>query len=213
MSWRQPAPPLRFAMTDCILNRMVAIPDSPVKMKKKGRGAAAAKLKATIPQAPLTNTYDDTFIEIETLLMKHHVGTFRVYATDMTFKWTDGKNRALDTSVKSKGLQESMEAGVWRTEPKHRLTGIVERKDLKGNLHNVPGSNHPPKKIDLKDVPNLNKEGVYPVVRFMKDSGWKVEMQSGQHRMHILQRLTSQTEEHWWLVTIYDKGSSELSTR
>ena len=63
--------------------------------------------------------------------MKHYIGTFRVYAKNTTI-WKEGMNRSVD---KSKDLEESMAAGIWRTEPKNRITGIVDRKDLRCHIH------------------------------------------------------------------------------
>ena len=145
------------------------------------------------------------FASIEKELNYHKIGTFKVYYRDMNFSWKDGQNRSIASEAQSAALKESMQNGIFRTDLNHRMSGIMARQDLQGQILSPGASRQCDDNLDIEKIAEYNKNAEYPVIFLSyKDSATKIEMQSGQHRMTILRQLKTHMSEHWWIVTIYD---------
>jgi hypothetical protein len=125
---------------------------------------------------------------IEEELLSKRLGNVKLFASHMAFEWKDGgEYRELANESRRTPLKQSMSERILRVEAAHRMTGCLPQNVFESSLH------------DLKDSPE-------PVLTL--EGGLKVEMQSGKHRMRVLKDLSSDPEEHWWIVTIYDDSRS-----
>jgi Protein of unknown function (DUF3723) len=178
---------------------------SPITTKKP-RGLAA---KLTPPEKPVEvplPEFTSQFASIERELNKHKIGTFKVYLKDMTFVWNDGENRKLAPDSQLNALRESMNSGIFRTDINNRMTGIISKDLLQGNMY--PSDNLRASPLDFAGVLKMNDNAEYPVVQHLT-VGVQVEMQSGQHRMRILeQHKEGKPLDQWWIVTLYDNRKS-----
>jgi hypothetical protein len=165
------------------------------------------KSKTTATEAPaepepIDHSMADAAIEAE--LNRHRIGTFRVLYKDMTFKWKDRDNRALTSGERLSTLIKSMRNGLYRSDISHRMSGIIARDQLTGK---ILSPDDPRTKVKQEDVRKFNERAQFPVVAFPGKSPKVIEMQSGQHRMGVLQTLFPQKQEQWWwIVTLYDDG-------
>jgi hypothetical protein len=180
-------------------------PKSPVTIKKP-RGINAPKKDVFVEN--VNEEFTSEFASIERELNTHRIGTFKVFSRDMTFNWSDGQNRQLAGESQAIALRSSMEAGIYRTDLQNRMSGIISKDKLKGNAYSASYKDGD-KPLDVTDVSNSNQNAEYPVVVFKK-SQFQIEMQSGQHRMKILQTMKKNASDHWWLVTVYDDSEPIL---
>jgi hypothetical protein len=144
-------------------------------------------------------------------LNRHCLGSFRVIFRDMNFKWGDRDNRKLQADPeKLRRLFASMKNGLYRTQIRNRMSGIVERDVIKDH---ILSPDDPTNKISLGEVKQFDQGAKFPVIA-MSSSGAAnklIEMQSGQHRMAVLrQLLAGKQPQWWWIVTLYDQGPSLL---
>ena len=93
-----------------------------------------------------------------------------------------------------------MRHGVFRSDPMHRMSGIVDAAIFRKHVQDPKGK----KPASLEQVKDFNKNVEFPI--FTANVNVKIEMQSGQHRMKILQELRTDSEDHWWIVSIYKNG-------
>lgn len=178
-------------------------PNSPVKVKARARGVTA-KVKPAPEIKPLDHA-EEALTQIERDLQKHKIGHFRVHDNDMTFEWKEGQNRAIADHRRLSMLLDIMAQGVYRTEPKHRMSGCIDSKVIEKAMFTPDGKKH----IKAADVKALNENAEWPVLKLPRNK--LVEMQSGQHRMACLKKLhPDDNTSHWWLVTIYDNGNNPL---
>jgi hypothetical protein len=87
----------------------------------KGR---STKVKVTAPLEAPTD-FSDAISSIERDLNQHRLGTFRINAKDMSFKWADCNNRALTSMDRMNILLTSMQNGLYRTDIRHRMSGLI----------------------------------------------------------------------------------------
>ena len=172
-------------------------PTTPVA-NKKARGLAAVKLKE--PLLIDTEEFSEEFRLIEKDLNENLLGHVKVNVRNMTFEWTDRENRAIADEVRSAGLRENMRHGVFRTDPTHRMSGTIDSTIFKKHVHDPKGK----KTVSLEQVKEFNRSVEFPI--FNPGSNVKIEMQSGQHRMKILQELRTDIDDHWWIVSVYRNG-------
>jgi hypothetical protein len=150
-------------------------------------------------------------LDIQRELKDNQIGHFKVYASSMTFKWdesTGRQNRPVNLEATSaKPLIESMKKGILRYPLINRMSGVVSREDLNKRIYSSDGHI-----LALDKIVDSNEQMEFPTLVFnAKDnSNAMVEMQSGQHRMEILKTLEKRKSEHWWIVTLYDKGNHLL---
>lgn len=176
---------------------------SPIKAKKP-RGKAVAKEPVTADKAA---EFTSEHQEIERTLNKHRIGNFRVMFKDMTFQWSDGeKNRALQLSKANKLRADMDVRGVQRTNPAYRMSGVIDRNLLESSIY-APNAGPKAGPIPFDQVKDLNSNAEYPVIVMKGVDSPKIEMQSGQHRSHILKAFYQEEIEHWWIVTLYDSCS------
>jgi hypothetical protein len=173
-------------------------PSSPVTTKK-ARGLAAQKTKEPPPID--TDEYDAEFREIEKDLEEHRLGNVKIYFKNMTFEWKDGHNREIADENRSASLRDNMRNGIFRADPVHRMSGILRQSEFKSALRDPKNA----KSIAPKDVVEFNKKAEFPILVGIEN--FKIEMQSGQHRMKILRQLRPDEKDHWWIVTVYDDSS------
>jgi hypothetical protein len=140
---------------------------------------------------------------IEQELLSKKLGSVKLYINDMTFEWNEGENRPLADTSKTTALREGFLQGVFRHDIAHRMTGCLPRRVFESSLCDPDGTGH---KVNVKEVEKLNVDAQFPILGIK--SSPKVEMQSGQHRMALLQELMSDSKDHWWIVTIYDDSLS-----
>jgi hypothetical protein len=188
---------------------MASNPMSPVKIKK-ARGIPGQK-KKTEEQDIVLKEYTDEQVSIEKELIKHRLGNVKVYLRDMTFTWKEGENRRLADGNKSATLRQKLKEGIFRYVPENRLAGCLSRTAFVENLYH-PDTEKKFSESDTKawsaKVNEYNQNVQFPILKL--GSGVKIEMQSGQHRMAILQELRTNPKEHYWIVTIYDQGIQSL---
>jgi Protein of unknown function (DUF3723) len=142
---------------------------------------------------------------IEQMLSSNKLGTVKLYFTDMTFEWNEGVNRSVHRSARAKPLRDSMKLGIFRYDIAHRIAGCLSRSVFELCLYHPEQINT---KIAFADMETLNANAEFPLLRL--NSIHKVEMQSGQHRMSILQDLCPNLQDHWWIVDIYDDRIRKL---
>lgn len=177
-------------------------PPSPIKTKKP-RGKAQAKEPPKVDKAAEFSTEHS---EIERTLNKHRLGHFKIMFQDMTFQWSDGeKNRPLQLNQTNKLRNDMINRGVQRTNPAYRMNGVIDRKSLDGCIY-PPQADRSSKPLKLDDVRTLNEDAEYPVIVVKSKGSIRVEMQSGQHRAHLVKEFYEAPSEHWWIVTLYDGG-------
>ena len=147
-------------------------PSSPVNVKK-ARGLAAQKTKETVEVE--TEEYTTEFQTIESDLQKHCLGNVKVFYKNMTFVWSDGENRPLADENRSANLRETLRNGVFRTDPVHRMSGILSETVFKSSIRD-PQNN---KGISLKELKEFNTNAQFPVLdldRLNKSHASFVEM-------------------------------------
>jgi len=173
--------------------------------------AATSKPTAKVPSAiELPTDYGDALSSIERDLNHHRIGTFCIFRKDMNFEWGDRKNRDLSRMDRMGVLLKSMQNGLYRTDIRHRMSGVVSVKQVEGRIL-LKGSKEP---IPLDKVKEHNDQAVFPILAFPKAVKRTIEMQSGQHRMAVLKVLYPEEEQNWWwIVTLYDDSTSDLSLR
>jgi hypothetical protein len=175
------------------------------KGKEIPKSRPAAKVKDVAPPEVPTD-FGDAISSIERDLNKHRIGTFRVNSKDMTFKWKDRENRQLHFMDRITPLLTSMKNGLYRTDIRHRLSGVIARDKIEKRIANPE---NPSQMISLTDALRLNEQARFPVVIFPRTTKREIEMESGQHRMAVLQHLFPDNPENWWwIVTLYDQGMS-----
>jgi hypothetical protein len=173
---------------------------APSALQPRTKSKLATVAKLDIPE------FGQAISEIERDLNKHRIGTFRVHRKDMTFAWKDRANRAEASLDRMAKLLKSMQNGLFRTDIRHRMSGIVDRKAI---ARHIAAPDKETKRLDLDAVAEFNQNAVFPSIVFSKDRKGDIEMQSGQHRMLSLRYLFADNpEQHWWIVTVYDKGLS-----
>jgi len=179
---------------------------SPVKPKKpRGVPGKPKKAKQDEDIPVVLEEFTDEIQSIEKDLLARKLGSVKLYIDHMTFEWKSGKNRPVAEPTRLNILKEHMRNGVYRTDPPHRMSGILDSKIFKESmLHPDTG-----KKVSLAELKTLNQDAKFPTLK----PSVKVEMQSGQHRMAALGQLKPGPEEQWWIVTIYDSSMSPLSQR
>jgi hypothetical protein len=166
----------------------------------KGR---STKVKVTAPLEAPTD-FSDAISSIERDLNQHRLGTFRINAKDMSFKWADRNNRALTSMDRMNILLTSMQNGLYRTDIRHRMSGLISGDKIDKSISSPA---EPGKMITLEDVRRLNEQAMFPSIIFPRNLKKEIEMQSGQHRMAVLQYLFPEKEENWWwIVTLYDRS-------
>lgn len=174
---------------------------SPVK---KPRGIPGKKRK-TVETDIVTTEFTDEQVSIEQELIKHRLGSVKVYVGDMTFKWKDGENRSLANPTKSASLKKKLKEGLFRFVPENRLSGCLSRTAFTESLYH-PDTERKFSDAEIKSrnakINEYNQQAKFPVLKL--DSTTKIEMQSGQHRMALLQQLRTSPKDHYWIVTIYD---------
>ena len=178
-------------------------PTTPVSIKK-ARGLAAQKVKEGIDAE--MEGFTSEFQTIEKDLQKHLLGNVKVFFKDMTFKWSDGENRPLADENRSANLRETLRNGVFRTDPMHRMSGILKETIFKSSLRDLVNN----KNISIDKLKEYNINAQFPVLDLFhpsSDGRNFIEMQSGQHRMKILQELRKDPLDHWWIVTVYSDGT------
>jgi hypothetical protein len=174
-------------------------------LASKGATARTAKVREAIPPE-LPTDFSDAISSIERDLNKHRIGTFRINAKDMTFKWTDRENRTLTSVERMTTLLKSMQNGLYRTDIRHRMSGVIARDKIEKR---ISSPDHAGQTITLKDTQRYNKQAMFPGILFPKTVKKEIKMQSGQHRMAVLQYLFPDNQENWWwIVTLYDRGMS-----
>ena len=176
-------------------------PSTPVK-EKKARGVAGQKKKQ--PVEFIDKEFTDEHRTIEKDLAAAKLGTFKVFAVDMTFMWKDGENRKVAEQARMTPLLESMRGGVFRADIGNRMSGCVNPKLLNKHIF-TPDDD---KSLKMSQVADLNRDAQFPVVH-LQGKGF-VEMQSGQHRMTVLKTLKTDVKDQWWIVTIYDESKPKL---
>ena len=175
---------------------------SPSKTKARTK-TSSGKGKETLPIEKPTD-FGDAISAIERDLNKHRIGTFVVNKKDMTFKWTDRENRAVRSVERMTVLLKSMQNGLYRTDIRHRMSGVIARDKL---AKRILSPSEPIQPISLDKVKEYNEQAMFPHVVFPKTFKKEIEMQSGQHRMAVLCHLYPDAEENWWwIVTLYDEG-------
>jgi hypothetical protein len=142
---------------------------------------------------------------IEQELLSKKLGSVKLHRSNMTFEWKEGENRALADTSKTTALRESFIQGVFRYDMAHRMSGCLSKKIFETSLYEPDGSQ---KKVNMKEVERLNFDAEFPILTIK--SGTRVEMQSGQHRMALLQELMPLSKDHWWIVTIYDESNPKV---
>src|SRR5579859_1297809 len=108
-------------------------PSTPVK-EKKARGVAGQKKKQPLEFVDKEFTDEHRTIEKELAVVK--LGTFKVFATDMTFIWKEGENRKVTEQVRMNPLLESMRGGIFRADIRNRMSGCVNPKLLEKHVFN-----------------------------------------------------------------------------
>jgi hypothetical protein len=173
---------------------------SSTKASSKSR---PAKTKETVTLVPPTD-FSDAMSGIERDLNKHRIGSFKVNYKDMTFKWKDRDNRGLTSMERMTALSNSMQNGLYRSDIRHRLSGVVVRGILESHIAHP---SKPSQSIPITEVKAFNEEAEFPCVIFPRNMRRAIEMQSGQHRMAVLKVLFPEQEDNWWwIVTLYDEG-------
>jgi len=152
--------------------------------------------------------YSEADSAIEAELNKHKLGSFRVHFKDMTFHWKgEKKNRAVASPDKLRVLVKSMKTGLYRSDMRNRISGIVARKDIASYMVRPDDPKKKDKVKDFKEVAKYNEEAKFPII-VLPGKQDLIEMQSGQHRMAVLKKVLFPEEdtEWWWIVTLYDDG-------
>jgi len=96
----------------------------------KGR---SAKAKVAAPLEAPTD-FSDAISSIERDLNQHRLGTFRINAKDMSFKGADRDNRALTSMDRMSILLTSMQNGLYRTDIRHRMSGLISGDKIDKNI-------------------------------------------------------------------------------
>ena len=143
---------------------------TPVK-EKKARGVAGQKKKQ--PLEIVDEEFAAEHHTIEKDLAAAKLGTFKVFASDMTFTWKEGENRKVAEQARMTPLLESMRGGVFRADIGNRMSGCVNPKVLEKHIFN-PDDDKP---LKMSQVAEFNRDAQFPVVR-LQGKGL-VEMQSG----------------------------------
>jgi hypothetical protein len=161
------------------------------------------KAKDVVP-LELPTDFSEAISSIERDLNKHRIGTFRVNAKDMSFKWADRSNRELNTIERMTSLHKSMKNGLYRTDIRHRMSGVIARHKLDKR---IGAPQNPTQLITSDETRQFNEQAMFPHILFPKNSKNEIEMQSGQHRMAVLRVIFEDKPENWWwIVTLYDQG-------
>ena|SRR5437773_808496 len=155
-------------------------PTTPVS-NKKARGLAAQKVKEPLPIE--TDEFVEEFHAIEKDLKQHILGSVKVFRANMTFAWKQGQNRDVVDETRSASLMETMRNGLYRLDPVHRMSGTVESNVFKKYVQDAKS----PRAISMDRVKEMNDRAEFPF--FNTTENIKIEMQSGQHRMKILQQI------------------------
>ena len=162
--------------------------------EKKGRD----KSKSQLPLYEFISAQQ----HIEQELLSKKLGSVKLYRSNMTFEWKEGENRPLADTSKTAALRQSFIQGIFRYDMTHRMSGCLSKKVFEASLYDPAGGQ---KKVNMKEVERLNFDAQFPTLTIQ--SGPRVEMQSGQHRMALLQELMPLSKDHWWIVTIYDESN------
>jgi hypothetical protein len=67
-------------------------------------------------------------------------------------------------------------------------------------------------KMNVEHVKELNSKGEYPELdhSMLKEHGYTIQLEAGQHRFKVIQILESNEENNqWWIVKIYQRPLSE----
>jgi len=166
--------------------------------EKKARGVAGQKKKQ--PLEFVDQEFTDEHRTIEKDLAVAKLGTFKVFAADMTFIWREGQYRKVAEQARMTPLLESMRGRVFRADIGNRMSSCVNPKLLEKHLFN-PDDDKP---LKISQVVDLNRDAQFPVLH-LQGKGF-IEMQSGQHRMTVLKTLKPNVKDQWWIVTIYDES-------
>jgi hypothetical protein len=108
---------------------------TPVK-EKKARGVAGQKKKQ--PLEIVDEEFATEHRTIEKDLAAAKLGTFKVFASDMTFTWKEGENRKVAEQARMTPLLESMRGGVFRADIGNRMSGLCQSQSPR-ETHFQPG--------------------------------------------------------------------------
>jgi len=172
-------------------------PTTPVS-NKKARGLAALKNKEPLPID--TEEFAEEFRSIEKDLNDNLLGHVKVNVKNMTFKWSDGENRTIADEARSASLRDNMRHGVFRSDPMHRMSGIVDAAIFRKHVQDPKGK----KPASLEQVKDFNKNVEFPI--FTANVNVKIEMQSGQHRMKILTIIPPVNDPSFKLFCVGNHG-------
>lgn len=77
-------------------------------------------------------------------------------------------------------------------------TGTMDAAIFKKHVHDPKN-----KTLNFSRIQDMNRKAEFPILS--AELNVKMEMQSGQHRIKILQELRSDSKHHWWKVTVYNE--------
>src|SRR5271154_4662915 len=138
----------------------------------------SSKAKEIVP-IEIPTDFSEAISSIERDLNRHRIGTFKVHYKDMTFKWQDHENRLLNSMDRMAALSKSMQNGLYRTDNRHRMSGVVAREKIEKR---ISSPSDPSQIITFKEVQRFNEQAMFPGVLFPKSHPTKdIEMQSGKH--------------------------------
>ena len=175
---------------------------SSIKLKKSW-GKAVTKETSTIDKLI---KFISEYTKIEHSLIKHWIENFCIIFKDITFEWADReKNRALQVIKTNKLRIDMVTRDVQCTNSAYRMSRVIDHKLIEFSIFH-PSSTCITSHLKFEDVKTLNENTEYSVIVIKFTSNFKIEMQFGQHRVHLVKEFYPLETGHWWIVTLYDIG-------
>src|SRR5437667_12574585 len=96
---------------------------------------------------------------------------------------SDGENKTIAEEARNASFRDNMRHGVFRSDPMHRMSGIVDAAIFRKHVQDPKGK----KPASLEQVKDFNKNVEFPI--FTANVNVKIEMQYGQISMKFIKVL------------------------
>jgi Leu/Phe-tRNA-protein transferase len=130
------------------------------------------KVKEVVTTEKSTD-FSEAISSIEHDLIKYRLGIFRINFKDISFKWTDRKNRGLGIMECMTKLRINMQNGLYRIDIHHRMSDIITHIKIEKQITSPIKSSE---SITLDRIKELNEEVIFPNILFPKAYKYKIEM-------------------------------------